>query len=403
MKNLRLTAVAAALYATGATALEVDPLVPPEINLGGRVLATVNGTHTKTTTGRNSDSELDIADSSLLFGFSKYLFDDAHYGFGVIGITVPEDGSDVDESLFLHEANVGVGGRSYEVKLGRSRLRNTLINFPLVRDDDLLAFTHVGNASAAADSELYQLFGNVAQAQWWPTKTIGLSAAATARTETDTAGKVTTRGDFNGFNVGVAYSLPESLKFDRGLRYAGIALDRQDVDVPNDRMNAVIAGVIYNLNSNPEADWVLEAQAIANGGVAGVASLATDLDRNRAKSRSLVTSVRFNHRPYLQTRYQAALTLAWKDYSDFAGAKSFAVAPSFVYRLGSRVDWVVQYIYTNHDGALASASGVDSEQRLYTGLAFGFDHTFNESVARRDSILSIEHDMTNIGPVGGGH
>lgn len=394
---------------TPALALEVDPLVPPEINLGGRALATVNSTlQDTTTTGGETDSELDISDSSLLFGFSKYLFSNVsgqpNYGFGVIGLTRPDHTSELNDEIYLHEINAGIGGRNYEVKLGRSRLRNNLVRFPTARDDDLLAFTHVPNAAANTEADVYQVFGGVADVQWWPTPKLATHATLTSRVETDALGNETANSNLNGIAAGIAYSLPQSLKFDRGLRFAGVTFDSQQIDALNDeRLHAVIGGLIYNLNDNPEADWVWETQAIANGGVDNVASLATPVNRARAKSTSLVTALRFNKRPYLQTRWQAALTLAWKDYRDVADATSYAVAPSFLYRLGSGVDWITQYIYTRNGDGLAQATGVESEHRLYTGLSFAFDHTFNESVGERGSILAIEHNMAVSGPSLGGH
>lgn len=394
---------AAGLWAAAAPALELDPLVPPEINLGGRALATINGHQRDTIDGEDADSEIDTSDSSLLFGFSKYLFGDERYGFGVVGLKKPEPSESLEGEVFFHELHVGIGGANYEVKLGRSRLRNTLLSFPTVRDDDLLAFTHVGNASSAADTELYEIFGNTAEVAWWPTRQLRTHVALNGRTETDATGAVTQDGGFNGANVGVSWGLPSAIKFDRGLRFAGLTVDVQEAEgLGNARMQAAIAGFIYNLNSNPEADWVWETQFIANEGVV-VSALDTELARRRAESRSLVTAVRFNKRPYLQTRWQAALTAAWKDFPGFDDVSSYAIAPSFVYRLGSAVDWVTQYVFTHYRGGLAQASGIEQEHALYTGLSFGFAHTFNESVGERESILSIEHDMGTIGPVGGGH
>lgn len=399
----KLCVGAASLWAAAAPALELDPLVPPEINLGGRALATINGHQRDTVNGNDADSELDISDSSLLFGFSKYLFGDQRYGFGVVGLKKPEPSEALEGEVFFHELHVGIGGPRYEVKLGRSRLRNTLVSFPTVREDDLLAFTHVGNASSAADTEVYEVFGNTAEAAWWPTRRVRTHAAVIGRTETDAVGTVTKEGSFNGANVGVSWGLPAAIKFDRGLRFAGLVVDTQEAEgLDNERMNAAIAGFIYNLNTNPEADWVWETQLIANEGVP-VSALDTELARRRAESRAVVTALRFNKRPYLQTRWQAALTAAWKDFPGFDDASSYAIAPSFVYRLGSAVDWVTQYVYTHNSGGLAQAVGIEAEHALYTGLSFGFAHTFNESVGERESILSIEHDMGTIGPVGGGH
>ncbi len=393
---------------TPVHALEIDPLVPPEINLGGRVIATA--AHTRETDdagGRDSTSVNDIADSSLLFGFSKYLFDSTSYGFGNFGVKVPEDGTDLKDDLYVHEASVGIGGRHYEVKLGRSRLGSTLLALPTLRDGDLLDFTHVPNGSSAAEAEEYQIFGNVVEGRWWVTRTFGLDAGFTARARTDAAGERLSGEEFNGARLGFAYELPEAIKFARGLRYAAIRLDAQRVNdqgpgLPSDRMASWIAAAAFNLSDNPEATWALDLQAIANEGT-GLQGIASRVERARTKSRALVAALRYGERPALQTRWQAALTLGVKDYRDFEQARAYALAPSFGYRLGSGVELLAQYRYTNNDTALAAATGVETEQRVELGLMFSLAHTFNESVGERQSILNLEHNMFDLGPMGGGH
>ena len=397
-----------AMLATATHALEIDPMVAPEINLGGRVIATLNADRTKDAAGaKEGDEHLDIADSSLLLGFSKYLFDSRHYGFAVIGLKTPEDDTDLKDDIYFHELHVGIGGPQWEMKLGRSRLGNTLISFPTLRDDDLLAYTHVGNGSSNAEAEEYQIFGNIVGGNWWFTKTLSLDAAVTGRTVTDAAGDRTSSEQLNGGYVGLAYEVPESIKVDRGIRYAGLRVDTQQAQainaaLPKDRMNALLGAVVLNLNGNPESTWNLDLQAIANDGIA-VANLSSEAARARAKSTAIVTSIRYGRRPALQTRYQAALTLAWKDYSDFSDATAWSIAPTFVYRLGSGVDFLAQYRYSDYDSTLAAALDRQSEHKVYFGLQFALDTTFNETVGERKSILNLEHNTLDIGPMGGGH
>jgi len=410
MKKIIVTPVVmlVLLAAPIAQALEIDPMVVPEINLGGRLIATLNADRTKDAAGtRDGDEHLDIADSSLLLGFSKYLFDSRHYGFAVIGFKTPEDNTDLKDDIYFHELHVGIGGPRWEAKLGRSRIGNTLISFPTLRDDDLLAYTHVGNGSSNAEAEEYQIFGNVAGGSWWFSKTLSLDAAVTGRTVTDAAGARTSSEQLNGGYLGIAYHIPGSIKVDRGLRYAGLRLDSQraqaiNAGLPKDRMNALIGAVVLNLNSNPESTWNLDLQAIANDGIP-VTDLGSDAARARAKSTSIVTSLRYGRRPALQTRYQTALTLAWKDYRDFSDATAWSMAPTFVYRLGSGVDFLAQYRYSDYGSTLAAALDRKSEHKVYLGLQFALDATFNETVGERKSILNLEHNTLDVGPMGGGH
>ena len=147
---------------------------------------------------------------------------------------------------------------------------------------------------------------------------------------------------------------------------------------------------------------MLDAQCIANQGAA-VSSLASRFERSRAKSTAVAAAVRYGHRPYLQTRWLAGVTAGWKRYDDFDDASSFAVAPNWLYRLGSGVDFIAQYVYVKNRGGLATVAGLDAEQEFLLGLSFAFDATFNETVGESRSILNLEHNMQDVGPAGGGH
>ncbi|HLF24540.1 MAG TPA: porin, partial [Burkholderiales bacterium] len=408
MKIKKLVIVTcAALFARSALALEVDPNVAPEINLGGRLIATADfQAENRGNAGDDRTQNLNVGDSSLLFGFSKYLFDDRRYGFAVFGFKLADDDTDLKDDIYVHEAHVGIGGPRYEVKLGRSRLGNTLIQFPTARDDDLEDYIYVRNASSNAEAVEYQQFGSIAGGTWWMTPAIQIDAGITGRTRTNAAGDRQTSADFNGGYVGVAYNVPEAIKIDRGIRFAGVRLDTQHAEVnglglPKETVTALIGAVSMNLNDDPESTWNLDLQAIASDG-ASVPDLTTPAARARAKSRAVVAALRYGNRPALQTRWQGALNVAWKDYADFAGASSYTLAPSYVYRLGSGVEFIAQYRYTHNDSALATALGHDKEQVIQFGLSFAFAHTFNETVGERGSILNLEHNTLDIGPMGGG-
>ncbi len=401
------------LSGVGAQALEVDPTVAPEITFGGRALATVNYLDKDLGTGgTDSDTELDISDSSLVFGFSKYLFSDVDYGFATFGLTVPEDDTDLGDDIFLHQLQVGIGGRYSEFMIGRSRLpANTLIQFPTIRDDDLLDFTHVANASSNRTAEEDTIYGGQLRGTiYLPGSNIFTFAALTARVETDVANLGDTSRQsgtaINGLSLGLAYDVPEAIKFDSGVRYAGAALDLQRVDefsgTGEDDLAALIGGLSYNLSDNPERAWALDLQGIYNFGI-GAPDLASVVGRARAESWAVAAALRFARRPFLQTSWQAALTLAFKDYGEFSDASSVGVTPSLAWRLGSGIEALAQYRYVANGATLAGGVDLDSSHELYFGLSFAFDATFNESVGQRNSILNLEHDLLDNGPILGGH
>ena len=405
-------ALGVVLWAGPLAALEIDPDVAPEVAIGGRAVVTGNYIDRDLATGGNdSGGEFEFSDSSLLFGFSKYLFNDVDYGFATIGIKAPEDDTDLKDDIFLHELHVGIGARRSELMLGRSRLTNTLIQFPTLRDDDLLDYTHVANASSNAEAEEDTVYGVLLRGNYYvPQHKLAFTGAVTARAETAAARLGDTdresRTNINGVSLGVAYDVPEAIKFDRGLRYAGLSWDAQRADeftgTDKETIHSVIAGLSYNLSDDPEASWALDAQGIYTAGTS-VPSLGQPMFRARADSYAVVAALRYADRPYLQTRWQAALTVAYKNFTDFDDAGSLAVVPSFAWRMGSGIELVAQYRYIDNGRALALGVGRDTEHAVMAGLTFGFDFTLNESVGQRGSILNLEHDMLDLGPIGGGH
>ena len=403
-------AAALMVLAPAARALEVDPNVLPEINLGGQAVVTGNYLDHETAAGESDGGgELDISDSSLVFDFAKNLFGDRQYAFATIGIKAPEDDSDLDDEIFIHQLHLGIGGADWEARLGRTRLPASLIQFPTLRDSDLLGFTHVANASSNGDAEEDTIYGGLLVGSYYFGGPWALSAALTARAETEPSrldDRERERDNPNGLFLGVAYDLPEAVKFDRGLRFAGIGVDLQRVDnlagADTDTVTSILAGLTYNLSEDPASSWAIDAQAIATiGGT--VPSLAEPLFRARADSYSLVGAIRYAARPFLQTRWQAALVGAYKSFTESGDADAFALAPTFAWHVGSGIDLVAQYRYTDYSGALARGLDRDHEHALFGGLRFAIDYTLNETVGGRGSILQLEHDILDIGPIGGGH
>ncbi len=402
-KRYWLAGVALAVTAP-VTAFEIDPHVTPEIVISGRALATLDlESAERTADGSTSDERLNIGDSSLLFGFAKHLHNDQTYGFGAFGFKALGS-SAMNESLFLHQVYAGVGGRQWELRLGRTNLPNTLLRFPTVRDDDLLAYTHAPNARLEGSSDTLSLYGEQLAADWWFTPRVSMTAAVTARPEG--APGDPSYGSFNGGAAALRYHVPDTVDIDRGLTFAGLLLDVQPFDeragLDDGELVTLQAAARFNISGHPERLWHLDTQLMWSTGEDDD-SLATPLERARADSVAAVASVRYRHRPYLQQRWQAALTLAAQDYRGFDDATRYAAVPSIAWRLGNGIDAVAQVSHERYQGDLREGLGLEHDTRVQFGISMRFDHTFNKSVGRRDDILFLEHDMLLPGPRFGGH
>lgn len=382
MKKTLVSALAL-MMSVPVMALEVDREVLPRLTLGGRVIATADANQWDSDASK--EEGVNVSDSVLLTRFDKRLYERGVAG-AIVGVKEHEG-----QAVF-HQLHAFYRDRDFKALLGRSRLRNTLIEFPLLRDDDLLAYTHVGNASS--NEEFDQLYAEQAAVDWYvdgKLQTLSLWSA-TRRNGTG----ISAPDGFDSYGGGYLYRQPEDLHYLSTVRQAGVLFDAQKVNAAGDEkwMSAIIAGAEVNLNSNPERNWSLGLQAIANDGIDSISS--TDLlhgagnvtsMRARAKSAAVVASLRYTARPNLLTRWQAALTVAHKDYSDVSDGSQWSVAPSLVYRLGSGVDLLAQAKYTDYGQGL----GGGSDRSVQLGIAFSLDARFNDTVGERDSILNLEH------------
>lgn len=371
------------MVAQQAAALEVDREVIPRMTLGGRVIATVDAVDLDSDPSKKDEINLD--DSSVLMRFDKRMYQDGVAG-AVVGFRT------VEETLKFHQLFAFYWNQDINAEIGLTRIRNSIVEFPTIRDDDLLSYTHVGNASS--NEEFDQLYAKHIAFDWFVDRKIQKVGVWTG-----------TRGNESGFNApdgfdyygaGYVYEQPEDLLYVKWIRHAGIYYDAQKVRVggTDEWMGAWVAGIEFNMNMNPLSNWSMGLQAISNEG-AGLVT-AGDIsytnpdavsNQARAKSNSLVASIRYTGRPMLLTRWQTALSVAYKDYSDVNEATQWSIVPNVVYRLGQGVDLLAQYKYTNYGNGL----GGGSDNTVQLGVSFSLEAMFNDNIGERVSILNLEH------------
>jgi hypothetical protein len=374
MKRIAVSMVVTGLLvAPLAQALEVDREVMPRITLGGRVVGTLDFVDLDSDPGR--ENSISHEDSSLSLRLDKRL-----YTRGVAGalLSFRED----DDEVHFGDHYVFFWNRYVEVLLGHAPLRNKLIEFPTLRDDDLLSATHVGNASS--DGNFEQTHGDMFSVDGFVGDGHALGIWAGSRLDGPGMGVE----GLDSAGLSYIYQPPETLRYVRRVRRFGVLLDRQKVDagVDTEWMKGWVAGLDINLTMNPVANWSMEAQLVDVAG-AGAVDLATVAGRARAQSRSLAAAIRYTARPALLTRWQAAVTVAYTDYSDVDDAVQWSVTPNFLYRLGEGVDLLAQYHHVDHGSGL----GGGDDRSVQIGLAFSLDARFNDTIGERNSILNREH------------
>lgn len=388
---LGLGVLAALAAPVPAPARDVGADVVPRITIGGRLISTLEAAWL-TGEGRDDEDayEVSIADSSILARFDRRLFDKS-VGGAVVGLQFPDPDADLPGSVFYHQVFAFLWDRGYRVELGRTKLRSFLVEFPTLRDDDLLEFTEVRNGFSNAGTEEFHQFGNhLAVDLFWPGRRLAATAYLAQRIETDDAGDAEDELNLNSGGILVQRNVPEALRFSSRIRQLGIGWDAQKVDRGGDTWkHALLAGGVVNLTMDPRDHWEAVAQVIYDTG-AGEPDLTTYRGRALAESVSVAAAVNYRRSTFQVLRWKAGLTGAYKDYLDGDGSQWSAV-PTIQYYLGDGVALLAQYRYTGRSGDLARAVGYDREHTVQVGLSFDFETTFNDYIGERDSILNLEH------------
>ena len=370
------------LMVQNSYALEVDREVMPRITLGGKVIATGDSYDYSKEIPGNNKSNINTDDSALLLRFDKHMYGvESGVAGGVIGFR------EFGDKIVFHQLNAFYWNKNIEFRLGKTRLRNTIIELPTLRDEDLIDYSHVNTSSS--DEEFDQLYGSNIELDWYldqANQSLGLWAGSR---NNDTAHSNGPSGfDTNGIRYN--YKPSEDLQYLNRIRQAGILLDSQRVQTGtvDEWMQSVVAGIEFNLNINPTSSWSMGLQAISNNGIDGATDLSTLSSRAIVKSTAQVLSLRYTRRPQLLTRWQAAIIIASKKYSDVSNAKNTSILANFTYRLGQGVNIITQYKQTDFSNDINSGN---DESLIQIGMSFQFDSVFNNSIGKRNSILNLEH------------
>jgi hypothetical protein len=370
----------------------------PRITLGGNGLVSFNvNSETPFGAGLTGDTDFgtvnDFSDSFLLIRLDRQLYEKDRAGM-FVGFLFPDAQNDLGE-VFYNQVNVFYNSQYFGGVLGRTRLYNFLLEFPTLREEDILEYAFVMNGFSNADNSEFNRYGNILRAQLFQLRSRLVFAGQVSNLMvTNEQGDEIDDFDVNTISGSVIYQLPEAIRYTGFVRHAGIQFSGQNVDLAEQKwMSAVLADLTLNLTRHPLKAFDFRAQGIYNLGVDELeqrGTLATPRGRARSKSFAVVGSLRFLRRPYQLDRFQAAITGAYKTFPD-QNASQFAIVPNVFFRLGQGVDLGIQYQYEQFDETLAELIGRKREQSVKFVLSFRFQTMFNNYFGERDDILNMEH------------
>lgn len=373
----------------------------PRITFGGTGLVSFNvdattafaaGAADRTSVGTVND----FSDSFLVLRLDRQLYEKRRAGM-VVGFLFPDVTAGLGD-VFYNQVMVFYRSLRFDGVLGRSRLKNFLLEFPTLREEDLIEYGFVPNGFANAENSEYTRYGNILRGEVFQFNSrLSISGQVTNWTVTDQDGVKVDDFEVNGASAEVTYRLPDAVRYTGAVRFAGLQLNSQKLGDPGQAWMHSLAGALaVNLTRNPITNIEARLQAIYNlgvdAGVRGAAGnrLGTVRDRARAESVGVLASLRFLNRPYQLDRFQAAVTGAYKRFPDDS-AWQFAVIPNVFYRLGQGVDIGLQYQFEQYNDALAGAIGERRSHSLKLTMAFQFQTMFNNYFGERDDILNLEH------------
>ncbi len=391
-RTLFSTLLGTLLVATPLAAQEVLP----RLTLAGRGLVSLNWSSLTRETGPSSRPlAQDFSDSHLLLRLDRKLYgvNRNQVAGTVLGFTVPEPESPAGP-LYLSQLHVFWWGRTWEILAGRSRLETFVVEFPTLRDDDLLAYTALPNAySYAPDAPEFELYGNLLRlrlstpsARWRAT----LQAASLHQTDTTGAPDPELAG-LQLLSAEVAWRLPHPLRFSGRFRTLGLRLDLQRL--ADDRvLPTATLGADVNLTRNPLANWRWRFQARYTSGLEDthLEALATPAGDARARSLALVSSISLLRSPYQVPRLLLALTGGLRMYPDLDAWRASAVAGLF-YQIGAEVDLGVQYQYETLSENLSGILGFQRSHQVNLLLSFEYETFLNHYFTDRETLLNLEH------------
>ncbi len=371
--------------------------VSPEIQLATRGVVSFNVDRAAHAT---ASAVNDFSDTAVLLGFKQKLYG-RYRGQLVVGFQFPDADSDLGQ-VFYHQIFVKLEDKSNILKIGRSRVRSALIEFPTLRDDDAIFYTDVLNPFSSGENTEDHQYGNVAEYARVFGQRVWLRLHGEHFTKTPLP-PATAETDFslNAIGVSLQYRVPESQRWNRpilnqiGIGFNNFLTNRPAYGGYDEVLKNITFSTILNIRPDPVHFWDLRHQSILNLGLSGVDRITDFTSMTLARSLASTTSLRYLYRKLERPAAQLSLTVGYKSFPELAQNtfQWLGIINAF-YRLGDNFDVGVQYTLQKFNGDLQALFG-ETETRIQFSLVFAIDQLWNDQFDDRDSLLNLEHGYIN--------
>ncbi len=392
LKKKALFIVPLFLFIVGSN--ESTAQVSPEILMGARGVMSLNLNKISL---EKSSAVSDFSDTSFLIGFRQKLYNQFRGKF-VLGFQFPDADSDLGQ-IYFHQVFLQIEDKSNILKIGRSRVKSGLIEFPTLRDDDALYYTDVLNPFSSGINTEESQFGNVLELTHIFKQRFWLKVHGEHFTKSPELPEVSeTEFSLNSLGLSFEYIVPESQRWNRkvlnqlGISFNNFITDREGFTSLFDRaLKNVIFSAILNLHPDPVHFWDVKHQAIYNIGFKEIAEIGSYADMARAESLATFTSVRYLYRKIERPTAQISASFGYKTFPDLInGTSQLALIANAFYRLGENFDVGIQFRQEWFRGDLANIFSKSSSQIQFS-VIFSIDQSWNNQFDDRDSLLNLEH------------
>ena len=368
--------------------------VSPEIQLGARGVMSFNADMAahKATSAVN-----DFSDTGILLGFRQKMYNKFR-GQLVIGFQFPDADSDLGQ-LFFHQTFIRVEDKSNILKMGRSRVRSSLIEFPTLRDDDAMPLTDVLNPFSSGENTEDNQYGNVLEFAHIFGQRYWLRIHGEHFTETPTP-PATSETDFslNAIGWSFQYRVPGTQLWNRpfiqqvGIGFNNFLTDRPGYEGKIDQaLKNITFSTVLNIRPDPVHFWDFRMQAIFNIGFKEIKEVEDFADLTRSRAIGSFTSLRYLYRKLERPALQLSMSVGYKTFPELQNSTNqFQWVGNVFYRLGANFDVGAQFQYIRYSGDLKNLYG-ENEMRIQFGFVYSIDQSWNRQFDDRESLLNLEH------------
>jgi mono/diheme cytochrome c family protein/Spy/CpxP family protein refolding chaperone len=295
----------------------------------------------------------------------------------VIGFQFPDADSELGQVFFNH-IFLQVEDQSNSLKMGQSRVRNSLIEFPTLRDDDALHFTDALNPFSSGENSEDSQYGNVLEVSKVFGQLYWLNLHGEHFTETPEPLTISEM-DFilNAVGLSFEYRVPETQRWNRGIvdqigiGFLSFLTDRPGYDNEIDKaLKNISLSTILNIYPDPVHFLDVRHQTIYNLGFDEIERVNDYVGLTRANSFATFTSLRYLYRRLERPTAQLSASFGYKVFPNLSDSTNqlHFVANGF-YRIGENFDVGLQFQYQHSSGDLEKLF-LENESKMKTFVMF---------------------------------